>query len=221
MKSSSLFPFSSLLFFGLIGLLVFSACDTKTQQVRTEDPKPNRPLQKGPSIDPSQFDLSYFHLDVGDIIYIKVHDENIEGTFQVYPDCTIQIPLLESVRICGKTPGRIRREIADGLYKDFLKRRPAVVVKVTEFNSKKIFVFGEVSKPGRFDYTPGLTLIQVIAMAGGFGRRAARNDTRLFRTLEGGMRKVYRIPLGALDRRRFLNRYLRPGDMIYVPESWF
>jgi protein involved in polysaccharide export with SLBB domain len=210
-------------FFSLPALAVFfGACTTSTQQTQ-KDPLSvaGRSLQKTQSINPSEFDLSYFHLDVGDMLYIKVYDENIEGTFQVYPDCTIQMPLLETVRICGKTPGRIRQEISDGLFKHFLKRRPSVVVKVTEFNSKKIFVFGEVNKPGRFDYTPGLTVIQIIAIAGGFGRRAARNDTRLMRTLENGQRRIYRIPLDSFDRRRFLNRYLRPGDMIYVPESWF
>jgi len=210
-------------FFSLPALAVFlGACTTSTQQTQ-KDPLSvaGRSLQKTQSINPTEFDLSYFHLDVGDMLYIKVYDENIEGTFQVYPDCTIQMPLLETVRICGKTPGRIRQEISDGLFKHFLKRRPSVVVKVTEFNSKKIFVFGEVNKPGRFDYTPGLTVIQIIAIAGGFGRRAARNDTRLMRTLENGQRRIYRIPLDSFDRRRFLNRYLRPGDMIYVPESWF
>ncbi|MEM1008982.1 MAG: polysaccharide biosynthesis/export family protein, partial [Myxococcota bacterium] len=168
----------------------------------------------------ADFDLSYFRIDVGDVVYIKVNGEKIEGTYQVYPDCQIQMPLLEVVRICGKTPGRLRREIANALYKDFFKKRPSVVVKVTEFNSKKIYVFGEVKKAGRFDYAPGLTLMQIIAMAGGFSRKAARKDTRLIRTV-GGRRRVYRVPLEGIQRRRRRNYYLRPGDMIYVPESWF
>jgi polysaccharide export outer membrane protein len=216
----SFFATKALLFAVFLSLL---ACKTPKQQTKKNSPLTQKTTSRPIGAQQSsieQFDLAYFRLDVGDIIYIKVYDEQIEGTFQVHPDCTIQLPLLESIQICGKTAGRLRNEIATRLHKEFLKRRPSVLVNITEFNSKMIYVFGEVGKPGRFNYTPGLTIIQVIAMAGGFGRKAARDDTRLFRTI-AGQRRSYRVPLGSLEKRRFENIFLRPGDMVYVPESWF
>lgn len=165
--------------------------------------------------------LSAFRLDVGDVMAIVVFGEpNLKGTFQVYPDCTILFPLIKKVKVCGRTPGEIRQEVAERLNKDFLRERPSVGVKVVAFNSKKIHVFGQVSKPGRFDYYPGLTIIQAIAMAGGFTSKAARKDTRLIRKVKG-IKRRFRIPLNNLNSQRVVDFGLRPGDIIHVPESWY
>lgn len=162
-----------------------------------------------------------FQVDVGDVVDILVFGEpNLKGTFQVYPDCTILFPLIKRVKVCGRTPGQIRQEIAKRLNKDFLQEYPSVGVKVVEYNSKKIHVFGQVSKPGRFAYYPGLTIIQAIAMAGGFASKASRNDTRLIRKVRGVKRR-FRIPLGNLNSQRVVDFTLRPGDIIFVPESWY
>lgn len=162
-----------------------------------------------------------FQLDVGDVVRIRVFgEENLKGTFQVYPDCTILFPLIKRVKVCQRTPGDLRTEIAKRLHKDFLQTYPSVGVKVIQYNSKKIHVFGQVKKPGRFDYYPGLTIIQAIAQAGGFTSRASRNDTRLIRKVKGVKRR-FRIPLGQLNSQRVVDFTIRPGDIIFIPQGWF
>ncbi len=164
---------------------------------------------------------SSFFLDVGDVIFISVYNEpELKGTYQIFPNCKIQFPLIGGVKVCGKTPDRLASEIADRLHAKYLQQRPSVVVEVKQFNSKKIHVLGEVNKPGRFTYTPGMTLVEAIAMAGGFTKLAAYNDTRLIRNING-KKFVYRIPLGGLGQKKLPDIHLRPGDVIFVPKSWF
>ena len=157
---------------------------------------------------------------MGDIVAVKVYGEpTLSGTFQVYPDCQIELPLIHQIQVCKKTPAQIQVDIADRLYKDFFRIRPTVVVSVQAFNSKQIYVFGEVSKPGRYTYLPSMTLIQLIAITGGFTKSAARNDTRVIRKSDG-KKKIYRIPLGALGKKGITDFSLMPGDIVFVPESW-
>ena len=199
-------------------LLLLTGCLTTTTQSKQSD-SPTLSPKKELMVSKTQMNMA-FQLDVGDVIAVKVHGENeLDSTYQIYPECTIQFPMIHTVKVCGRTPGQIQQEIATRLHKDYFKQLPAVVVKVKEFNSKKIHVFGQVAKPGRFDYVKGLTLLQAIAMAGGFTRRAARNDTRLIRTV-GGSKRIYRISLRSLGKRRLRDLYVRPGDIIYIPESW-
>lgn len=162
-----------------------------------------------------------FQVDVGDVLDIQVFGEpNLKGSFQVYPDCTIQFPLIKKVTVCNKTPGQIRSNIAKRLNKDFLQEYPSVGVKVVAYNSKKIHVFGQVKKPGRFDFYPGLTILQAVAMAGGFSPQASRNDVRLIRKVKG-IKRRFRIPLGNLNSRRVVDFRIRPGDIVFVPSSWY
>lgn len=159
-------------------------------------------------------------LDVGDVIEVRVYGEKgLSGAYQIYPNCTIRFPMLKQVKVCGRTPGQVEKEIALRLYHDFFRQLPTVVIKVSQYNSKKIHVFGEVKKPGRYSYSMSLTLLQVIAMSGGFSRRAAKNDTRLIRVVNG-VKRIYRVRLGNLGKRNIRDLYLRPGDIIYIPESW-
>ncbi len=209
-----------LFFFILFWALSFSACFPKSGQLNGELKgssgslaNPLRELTKEQA-------LSAFYLDVGDVIEIRVHGEpELTNVYQIYPACVIQFPMIKKVKVCGRTPNAIQEEIATRLQKDYFQQRPAVSVKVKEFNSKKIHIFGQVAKPGRFDYTKGLTLLQAIATAGGFTAKAAKNSTRLIRTIDG-VRKIYNIPLGDLGKRKVKDLFLRPGDIIYVPESW-
>jgi polysaccharide export outer membrane protein len=77
---------------------------------------------------------------------------------------------------------------------------------------------GQVSKPGTFSYTPAMTIIEAISMAGGFTQISAKNDTTITR-LENGSKVTTKIPVGDISKGRAKNVYVRPGDIIFVPES--
>lgn len=216
----SLLGRSFLLGFGLLALTL-QGCKPTTAQARVDNiPGHKKPIITSADQAKAKELLRSFQLDVGDVIAIRVYGEpDLKGTFQIYPDCQIQFPLIKDVKVCGRTPGQIRTDIAVRLHKNFFQSRPSVSVKVQQYNSKKIHVLGQVQKSGRFDYTPGLTLVQAIAMAGGFTNRAAPADTRLIRSLKGTQR-VYRVNLSSLGSKRIPDILLRPGDVIVIPQSW-
>jgi protein involved in polysaccharide export with SLBB domain len=158
-------------------------------------------------------------LGPGDVVEVRVFQEpDHSGIWRVSPEGTIDYPL------CGKVAleGRTASTAADALQACLARylRRPQVSVLIREYNSKKIFVFGEVQKPGTFPYDGEMTIIQAITLAGGFTKLAAKNDTNVTRTVAGQERKI-RVPVGDIGVGREKNFLLQPGDIVFVPESFF
>jgi polysaccharide export outer membrane protein len=84
----------------------------------------------------------------------------------------------------------------------------------------KIYVEGEVKSPGVYAFRPGLTSLNAILMAGGFGKYAAPGRTRVIRT-NSGEQQVIRIDLDRVREGEIQDLQLKPGDLVNVPESWF
>ncbi len=95
-----------------------------------------------------------------------------------------------------------------------------MTVLIREYNSKKIFVFGEVQKPGTFPYEGDMSIIQAITLAGGFTKQGSRNGTNVTRLVNGKEQKI-RVPVEDIGVGRERNFMLQPGDIIFVPESFF
>ena len=99
-------------------------------------------------------------------------------------------------------------------------RDPQVSVLVKEYNSKKVFVFGEVQKPGTFIFEDGMSIVQAVTIAGGFTKTAARNSTSVTRHIRGQEVKV-KVNVQDIALGKAPNFTLEPGDIVYVPESLF
>ena len=97
---------------------------------------------------------------------------------------------------------------------------PQVSVLVKEYNSKKVFVLGEVQKPGTFMYEDGMSVVQAVTIAGGFTRTAARNSTSVTRRVNGQEVKA-KVSVQDIALGKAPNFTLEPGDIVYVPESLF
>ncbi len=83
----------------------------------------------------------------------------------------------------------------------------------------KIYVGGEIRNPGLYRYQPGLTALNACLMAGGFDKFAAPNRTRIIRR-ENGKQLILKINLNDVSKGKRPDVQLKPGDRIYVPESW-
>ena len=83
----------------------------------------------------------------------------------------------------------------------------------------KIYVEGEVNKPGVYDYQEGLTALNACIMAGGFGKFAAPNRTRIIRQ-DGDQQIIIKIDLVDVKKGRIPDVEIKPGDRIHVPETW-
>lgn len=121
--------------------------------------------------------------------------------------------------VSGLTPNgaadRFRECLATGFMRD-----PQVTVVVREYNSKKVFVFGEVQKPGTFTYQDGMTIVQAVTLAGGFTRTASQNSTSVTRRVKGQEVKM-KLNVQDIALGKAPNFTLEPGDIVYVPESLF
>jgi protein involved in polysaccharide export with SLBB domain len=91
---------------------------------------------------------------------------------------------------------------------------------VKEYNSKKVFVFGEVQKPGTFVFEEGMTIVQAVTLAGGFTKSASQNSTSVTRRVNGQEVKV-KVSVQDIALGKASNFALEPGDIVYVPESLF
>jgi protein involved in polysaccharide export with SLBB domain len=159
-------------------------------------------------------------LGVGDTFDVRVFGEgDLSGTYKVGSEGNINFPLIGVVHVAGLDAQAAAKLIADKLREGIL-RDPQVTVFIKEQTSKKIYILGQVGKPGTFNYTPSMSVVEAITVAGGFTGMAAKNDTTITRT-EQGKKTVVRVPVADIGEGRAQNVYLRPGDIISVPERIF
>jgi len=185
-----------------------------------------RPIRGIPVESPSQ--LAEFEgassggstLGAGDLVEVRVFQEaDLSGAYRLSPEGTVDYPLCGKVQLAGMTSSGAADALTQCLARGYL-RRPQVSVLIREYNSKKIFVFGEVQKPGTFPYEENMSIVQAITLAGGFTKIASKNGTQVTRIVEGREQKV-RVPVEDIGVGRERNFSLKPGDIVFVPESFF
>ena len=158
-------------------------------------------------------------LGPGDVVEIRVFEEKeLSGLFRVGPNGGFNYPMVGTLDVAGKTPSELASLMTNRLQAGFL-RNPQVSVFVKEFNSKKVFVLGQVQKPGTFRFEDKMTIVQAVTLAGGLKALAAKDRLILTRTVSGDEKKFV-VPFQEISRGRSSNVFLQPGDIVFVPESW-
>ena len=115
----------------------------------------------------------HYVIGTTDTITVNVYKEpTLSGSMLVRPDGMISIPLLGDVKAADKTPLELAAEITTALKK--YVQDPNVTVTLNGMNSKLVYLIGEVGKTGPIMMTPGMTLLQAIATAGGLERSPMR-----------------------------------------------
>lgn len=182
------------------------------------------PQPLGPQLKPDQLaapdgGVNANTLAANDLLEVRVYQEtDLSGVYRVGPEGHVNFPLCGKVLVGGLTATEAADAITACLKKDYL-RRPQVTVMVKEFNSKKVFVFGEVSKPGSYAFEEGMTIIHVVSQAGGFTKTASKNSVNVTRVVDG---QEVKVPVKVEDIvvGREKNFAVQPGDIIFVPESF-
>ena len=151
-----------------------------------------------------------------DVVAVTVLKEpTLSGAMLVRPDGMISLPLLGDVKAAGKTPLQLADDVSTKLRKYI--QDPNVTVVLNQMNSKKVYLIGMIGKVGPIEMTPGMTLLEAIASAGGVTEDANTKKIYILRTEEGKQQKIpvqYKLALrGDLS----LNLVLKPGDTIVVP----
>ncbi|HKN85753.1 MAG TPA: polysaccharide biosynthesis/export family protein, partial [Nitrospiraceae bacterium] len=129
----------------------------------------------------TQATTSDFFLGPEDVLEITVwRNQDLSRQTVVRPDGMVSMPLIGDVQASGLTANQLAARIADRL-KEF-KESPSVTVSVKEVNSYNIYVLGEVQKPGKYQLKSNTSVLQAIAVAGGFSIYASKNKMQVVTT---------------------------------------
>ena len=151
--------------------------------------------------------------DVLNVVFWKEKDLSAEVI--VRPDGKISLPMLNDVPAVGLTPEQLAAVVAKAATK--YVRDPGATVIVKEIRSRKVYVIGEVTKPGTFLLGNEMNVLQAIAEAGGFLEHANKSDVVIVRNEKGGERR-YKFNYGEVlhGKNTQQNIKLQPGDTILV-----
>lgn len=162
-----------------------------------------------------------YTLGAPDIIDVSVLPQSeLDRSVTIRPDGKISLPLIGDVFVEGHTP----MDVADKLTEKFSKyvKNPAVSVIVTGFNSKRIYVIGEVVTEGLYPYTGETTVFEAVEEAGSFTRRAdlgrvilVRGDLENPQIIDIALKDVVKKGMKQKDL------YLQPDDIVFVPPNGF
>ena len=151
-----------------------------------------------------------------DVLHIAVWKEaDLTATLPVRPDGKISLPLLDDVQASGLTPKQLADSVTEKLKKYIAD--PRVTVVVTEINSKRIYVTGEVLHAGATPMLPNMTVLQALSSAG-LNQFANTKRIYVLRTENGRQRKLPVNYRELVKGERIEQNYLlQPGDTIVVP----
>ncbi len=143
-------------------------------------------------------------------------EKEMSSEVQVRPDGKISLPLINDVQASGLTPEQLRLSVTEAAGK--FVEDPAVTVVVKGINSRKVFMLGQVAKPGPFPLGGPTTVLQMIAMAGGVAEFSKSDKIVIMRT-ENGKTVSHKFNYKDVTEGKNLqqNIDLKPGDTIIVP----
>ncbi|MGE5324956.1 MAG: polysaccharide biosynthesis/export family protein [Actinomycetota bacterium] len=170
-----------------------------------------------PAAEPKSDDSVTYRIGVEDELGISVwHEPDLSTTAVVRPDGMITLPLLNDLKVTGMTTHELQDMLTEKL-KDFVKE-PQVTVIVRQIRSRRVYLFGEVARPGTYPLNTSMTVLQLLAEAGGPGTYAKLGSIYVIRQ-ENGVRKrlAFHYKRALSGRSMSDDILLRPGDMVVVP----
>jgi polysaccharide export outer membrane protein len=216
----------TLILLPLAGLL--SAPSVRAQQPPGSTPTPTQKDAAGtkPSAPPSTVTAAIaagvtpapdYVIGPGDrlaIVFWREAEMSVETV--VRPDGRISIPLLNDVEAIGLTPEQLREKLMTTAQR--VVQDPNVTVVVKEINSRRVFITGQVAKPGPYLLTSSMNVLQLIATAGGLLEYADEKNILVMRT-QNGQPSNFKFNYKDVSTGKNLkqNIDLKPGDTVVVP----
>jgi polysaccharide export outer membrane protein len=158
-----------------------------------------------------------FVIGAQDVLDISVWKEpELTRVVPVRPDGKISLPLLNDVQAAGLTPLQLASQISESLKK--FVTNPQVTVIVSQINSQRVYILGELTRPGAYPLLPGMTVLQGLSSAGGFTLFANTKRIYVLRQENGKQQKFpfnYKEVVGGKHPEE--NILLQAGDTIVVP----
>ncbi len=163
---------------------------------------------------------SFYKLQPSDVLFVRYRvTPEYDATVAVQPDGFISLPLVGEVKVAGLSTADARREIvrvASARLND-----PEITVELKDFQKPRFVVGGQVEKPGQFELRGRVTLLEAVAMAGGFKTSAKHSQVVMFRRYDDTRAVTRVINAKELTRSNKIveDPELRAGDLIFVPQN--
>jgi polysaccharide biosynthesis/export protein len=187
------------------------AASDKPAAAQSAAPDTNAAAQKAATQDPN------YIIGAQDVLDVSVWKEpEVSRVVPVRPDGKISLPLLNDVQAAGMTPAQLAAQITVSLKKYVTS--PQVTVIVATINSQRIYIIGEVARPGAFPMLPGMNVLQGLSSAGGFTQFAKTKSIYVLRMEDGKQQKYpvnYKEVVSGKHPEQDIS--LKAGDTIVVP----
>jgi polysaccharide export outer membrane protein len=143
-------------------------------------------------------------------------EQDLTREVLVRPDGRISFPLVQDLQAAGITPGELKAQVEKKL-SEFLSA-PEVTIIVKAIQSYRVYVLGKVQKPGGINVEKPVTVLQALALAGGFQDFAKEDDMTIIRTT-GKSHQVFEFKYGDViqGKKPEQNILLRSGDVVVIP----
>jgi polysaccharide export outer membrane protein len=215
-------PHSPIRSFTVLVALIFSAANDYAQSVAVTESNGIQPsntarMDATPVVD-LQTDraTSQFTLGPSDVIRVNVwKNTDLSQTVTVGPDGFVSLPLLGDVHVAGMTANQLAQSLSSRLTSYVVSAQ--VTVSVVEIRSRQVYVTGQVGKPGGYSLVAPITVLQLLAQAGGLNTFANRKGIIVLRGSSGSIQRLNFNYVAAIHGDNKQNIALQPGDTVVVP----
>lgn len=192
----------------LAALLCASGATAQQEAARARNPAPTPPARDT---------AVRYEVQPGDLLHVAVwKEEDLDQNVLVRPDGGFSFPLAGDVRAAGKTVEELRLELTEKLVR-FIPDL-FVTVSVLEINGNKIYVIGQVNRPGEFVVNPRVDVMQALTLAGGTTTFASPNGIFVLRREQDRQRTLpFKFDDVVNGKRLEQNIILQSGDVVVVP----
>jgi protein involved in polysaccharide export with SLBB domain len=161
-----------------------------------------------------------YRIQSGDELHVRFpYQPDVNEEVPVRPDGRNTLATTGELVVTGLTPSELQRLIIEK--SSTRLRNPDVVVVVTKVAEQRIYVGGEVRKPGFVTLLPGMTPLQAVVQTGGFRETAKIDSVLLLTPGAGGKFSAARMDMAQVVNDGVPERVrLHPGDVVYVPTTW-
>jgi polysaccharide export outer membrane protein len=196
----------------LLLLMAIALCAIPARELHPQSAQSTQRTQSAPPSDAA------YTVKPGDVLSIQVWKEpDLQGPVLVRPDGAFSFPLAGQVDARGKTVAELQQIVTERLKKYISD--PVVTVSIQEVRGNKVYVIGQVNKPGEFIVNPRVDVMQALSMAGGTTPFAALGDIMILRRVDGQQQQALPFRYTDVVRGRNLqqNIMLQAGDVVVVP----
>lgn len=165
-----------------------------------------------------------YKIEAGDELDVKFYyTQDLNDRVTVRPDGKISLQLVDDVKAEGRTPAYLD-DVLTSLYTEKLPDKPDISVIVRSFGDQRVYVSGEVARPGELQLKNKMTILQAITAAGGFLNTAGRDAVLIVRQDDTGASHIYKANLtgeGIIkgEAESSAHAQLMPRDTVFIVKS--